>query len=159
MTRRSFAASAALALSAVPPAFAAGQPDFSGEWKLNVGKSDFGAVPPPASQTMKIDHKDPVLKVVNEQIGAADGDTTMNATYSTDGKETKNDYRGAPLTSVAKWDGDVLVIDTKVDLQGASSTVKATWKLSDDGKTIAVNTKISTPQGAFDIKSVFEKAK
>jgi hypothetical protein len=142
----------------MPSAFAAGKPDFSGEWKLNVARSDFGAVPPPSSQTMKIDHKDPALKVVSTQIGAADGDTTMSATYSTDGKETKNDYRGAPLRSVANWDGGVLVINTKVDFQGATSTIKATWKLSDDGKTLTVNTSISTPQGAFDIKSVFEKA-
>jgi hypothetical protein len=159
MTRRSFAAFAVLAAATViTPAFAAGKPDFSGAWKLNVTKSEFGAIPPPTFQTMKIDHKDPVLKVVTQQ-SAADGDTTINAAYSTDGKETKSDYRGTPTTSVAHWDADTLVIDTQVHYGGADPTIKATWKLSDDGKSITTNTHVSTPQGDFDIRSLFEKVK
>jgi hypothetical protein len=33
--------------------------DFSGTWKLNAGKSDFGPMPPPDSMTEKITHADP----------------------------------------------------------------------------------------------------
>ena len=157
MMRRNFAVIAALAASAVTPStFASAKPDFSGEWKLNLAKSDFGPVPAPAFQTYKIDHQDPLMKVVTNQ-SAADGDTVVNATYSTDGKETKSDYRGAETRSVANWDGDALLITTKVDSIGA--TIQATWKLSADGKTILTYTKIATPQGNFDIKSVFDKVR
>ena len=38
--------------------------DFSGTWKLNTGKSDFGPMPPPDSMTQKITHQDPSLKEI-----------------------------------------------------------------------------------------------
>jgi hypothetical protein len=50
------------------------------------------------------------------------------------------------------------VIDTKLDFQGTEVTLKATWKLSEDGKTLNVATKIMTPQGDFDLASVFDKS-
>ena len=43
---------------------AADRPDFSGEWNLNIVKSDFGGrKPTPIGAVLKIDHKDPVLKI------------------------------------------------------------------------------------------------
>lgn len=161
MTRRNFAAYAGLAgaavLMTITPAMAAGKPDFSGEWKLNIDKSNFGPMPPPTSMTQSVVHTDPDLKITTAQNGA-DGEYTLNAVYSTDGKEVKNDFRGNEAKSVAKWDGDALVIDTKLDFQGTEVTLKATWKLSEDGKTLNVATKIMTPQGDFDLASVFDKS-
>lgn len=157
MNRRNLmvmAALSALTLATSPQALAAGKPDFSGEWKLNADKSDFGPVPAPSSQLHKIDHKEPVFKLVTMQ-SAADGDTTINATYTTDGKESKSDYRGMETVSVAKWDGEVLVVNTKVESIGA--TINGRWQLAGDGKTLTTVTKISTGQGDFEIKSVFEK--
>ena len=159
MTRRNFALYAGLACAAAVltvPAMAAGKPDFSGEWKLNVDKSNFGPIPPPTSQTQKIDHKDPVIKITTAQNGM-DGEYTTDATYTTDGKESKNNMRGADTKSIAKWDGDALAIDTKLDYQGMEITVKATMKLSEDGKTINSATKIVTPQGDFDLVYVLDK--
>jgi hypothetical protein len=159
MTRRNFAMYAGLACAAAVltvPAMAAGKPDFSGEWKLNVDKSNFGPVPPPTSQTRKIDHKEPTIKIVTAQNGM-DGEYTTDLTYTTDGKESKNNVRGAEAKSVAKWDGDALAVDTKLDYQGMEITIKTSMKLSDDGKTINETTKIMTPQGDFDLASVLEK--
>ena len=159
MTRRNFAMYAGLACAAVltiTPAMAAGKPDFSGEWKLNIDKSNFGPMPPPTSMTQVIVHAEPQLKVTTNQDGA-EGASTTNATYTTDGKESKNDFRGNETKSVAKWDGDSLVIDTKVDFQGTEITLKAVWKMADDGKSLNVATKIMTPQGDFDLASVFDK--
>ena len=159
MTRRNLALYAGLACAAAVltvPAMAAGKPDFSGEWKLNVDKSNFGPMPPPTSQTQKIDHKEPVIKITTAQNGM-DGEYTMDATYTTDGKESKNNMRGADAKSIAKWDGDSLAIDTKLDFQGMEITIKVNMKLSEDGKTINSTSKIMTPQGDFDLASVLEK--
>jgi hypothetical protein len=160
MTRRNFALFAGLACAAAlatVPAMADGKPDFSGDWKLNVDKSNFGPIPPPTSSSLKVDHQDPVLKVTTTQ-SAMDGDHTDAATYKTDGTESKNDFRGSEAKSVAKWEADnTLVIDTKVDFQGTEITLKSIWKLSEDGKTFNQATKIMTPQGDFDMASVYEK--
>lgn len=151
-----YAGLACVAAVLTVPAMAAGKPDFSGEWKLNVDKSNFGPIPPPTTQTQKIDHKEPVIKIVTAQNGM-DGESTTDATYTTDGKESKNNMRGSEAKSIAKWDGDALMIDTKVDFQGMEITVKMSMKLSDDGKIINAATKIMTPQGDFDLTSVLEK--
>jgi len=158
MTRRTFALFAGLACAALltMPAMAAGKPDFTGDWKLNVDKSNFGPIPPPTSASVKVDHKDPVIKTTTVQ-SAMDGDHTDSASYTTDGKESKNDFRGTEAKSTAKWDGDILVIDTKVDFQGTEVLLKATWKLSEDGKTLNQTTKISTPQGDFEMAQVLDK--
>lgn len=132
--------------------------DFSGEWKLNVDKSNFGPVPPPTSETQKIDHHDPTLKMTTVSSGQ-DGDHTDSASYTTDGTESTNDFRGSPAKSVAKWEGDALVVSTKVDFQGMEITLKSNWTLSGDGKTLNVATKIMTPQGDFDLSNVFDKVK
>ena len=158
MTRRNFAVMVCAAALATVPAMAAGKPDFTGEWKLNIDKSDFGPMPPPSSQTQKIDHKDPVLKITTAQSGA-DGDYTTDATYTTDGKEAKNNMRGADTKSICKWDGDVLVMDTKLDFQGMEIALKTTMKMADDGKSINAKTKISTPQGDFELATLLEKVK
>ena len=159
MTRRNFARYAGLACAAAIfslSAMAAGKPDFSGEWKLNVDKSDFGPIPPPTSMVQKIDHKDPVIKISTAQSDM-NGDNTTDATYTTDGKESKNNVRGAEAKSIAKWDGDALAIDTKVDYQGMEITLKVSMTLSADGKTINSKTKIMTPQGDFDMATVLDK--
>ena len=161
MTRRNFALYAGLACAAAVfsvPAMAAGKPDFTGEWKLNVDKSDFGPIPPPTSQVQKIDHKEPMLKITTNQNGM-DGEFTTDASYATDGKETKNNFRGAEAKSVAKWDGDALAIDTKLEIQGMDITLKMTMKMAEDGKSINVKSKILTPQGDFDMASVLERVK
>ena len=145
------------AVAATPAAAkASAKPDFSGDWKLNIDKSNFGPMPPPTSMSLKVDHKDPALKVITNQNGM-DGESTTNATYSTDGKPGKNDFRGAETTSVAKWEGETLLIDTKLNFQGMDLTLKQSWKLSSDGKTITQATKIMTAQGDFDMASVLEK--
>jgi len=38
------------------------KPNFSGTWKLNAGKSNFGPMPAPETRTDKITHQDPDLK-------------------------------------------------------------------------------------------------
>ena len=43
---------------------AADRPDFSGEWNLNVVRSDFGGQEAtPIGAVLKIDHNDPALKI------------------------------------------------------------------------------------------------
>jgi hypothetical protein len=130
--------------------------NFSGSWKLNVGKSDFGAMPAPDSRTDKIAYDDPVLTDSFTQSGQM-GEVTAEMKYSTDGKETTNSIRGNEIKSTAKWEGDDLVIDGKTAFNGADVTLKDRWSLSADGKTLTIQRHVNSPMGETDQKIVLEK--
>ena len=89
MNRRVFALSAIVA-AACFAAPADSKPDFSGDWKLNVEKSNFGPMPGPESSTRKIVHKDPEVAVTTTQTGGPQGDMTTDIKFTTDGKEATN---------------------------------------------------------------------
>lgn len=128
-------------------------PNFSGVWKLNLAKSEFGPVPAPEVVTRTINHNDPVLQISTYQKGSA-GEATSELKYTTDGKQVENKTsKGA-----AKWDGDKLVIDSERDFQGAALKIHDVWTASADGKVLTVNTHLAVPgQGEFDITWVFDK--
>ncbi len=142
---------AALALSQ-----AQAKSDYSGTWKADASKSDFGPMPPPDSMVEKIVHEDPSLKVNVVQTGGQ-GDMNYDATYTTDGKECVNTVAGNEFKTTLHWDGDVLVADTKGSFDGNDFTAKDRWTLSDGGKTMTVDRHISTAMGEFDMKLVFAK--
>jgi hypothetical protein len=52
-------------LAGIAPA--AEHPNFSGEWKMNAEKSDFGKLPPTTSFARKIVHVDPSLTIATSQ--------------------------------------------------------------------------------------------
>jgi hypothetical protein len=133
------------------------KPNFSGEWKLNIEKSNFGPIPPPDSQTQKIQHEDPSLKIAVEQKGGPQGDFSYESSYSTDGKETTNTIGPMEAKSTCKWDGEVLAVETKINAGGADIVIKGKWSLSADGKVLTNAAHIVSPQGELDVTSVFEK--
>jgi hypothetical protein len=110
--------------------------DFSGTWKLNTTKSDFGPLPAPDSLTEKIAHADPSLKVNIAQTGGT-GDRTYDVSYTTD--------------------ADDLSISTKGSFSGTDFTSKDRWNLSADGKTLTITRHITSAMGEADMKEVLEK--
>ena len=145
----------ALAL-AVLPAAAFGKPNFSGEWKLNAAKSDFGPMPAPSVYDRKIAHDEPSLQVNTKQSGQQ-GEITTEMKYKTDGSESVNTIRGTEVKAVCKWDGDVLTIESKRSTQQGEITITERWALGDDGKAIAISGKISGGFGEFEVKIHLEK--
>ena len=137
--------------------FAADKPNFSGQWSVDLTKSDFGPIPPPATMTRKVEHADPAMTVTEATTGGPQGDMTRTVKYSTDGAETSNDFMGSTAKSTAKWDGNSLMISTKADFQGNEITINSKWSLSDDGKTLTDAWHIVSPQGEFDVTYVLNK--
>jgi len=131
--------------------------DFSGTWKLNVAKSDFGPVPAPDSLTETITHQDPSLKLNVASKGGMQGDMTYDVVYTTDGKECVNKVGDNELKSMLNWDGNALAVDTKGSFGGNDITLKDRWALSDDGKTLTITRHVTSPMGEADMKEVFEK--
>lgn len=136
--------------------FAQTKPNFSGTWKLNVAKSDFGPLPAPDSRTDVITHNEPTIKIdVDSKGGQGDFAGTIN--YTTDGKEATNKMGPRDVKSTLAWDGSHLVVNSKLSVNDAEIIVKTVWTLSDDGKTLTQDGHITSPMGELDTKQVFEK--
>lgn len=154
---RRFCALAIAAILTCGAAVAADKPDFSGSWKLNNAKSDFGPMPQgPEKFERKVDHKDPEMKVSTTQAMQGNERTTDSA-YTIDGKE--HDIQMGPATAkvTATWKESVLEVVAKRDIQGNAITSSEKWALSADGKVLTVDTEITTPQGEFKLKFVMDK--
>ncbi len=132
------------------------KPNFSGNWKMNAEKSDFGMMPAPSSLDQKITHEEPSLKVATTWVGDY-GDFTMDFSYTTDGKECVNTSQMGESKSTLKWDGDALLIDSKMDFQGTEVTISDKWVLSEDGKMMTVTRHFSSDQGEGDATIVLDK--
>ncbi|HEX7598038.1 MAG TPA: hypothetical protein VF518_07470 [Polyangia bacterium] len=153
-SRRILILLAILALAALP---ALAKPNFTGDWKLNTSKSNFGQMPAPDSMSYKITHADPKLSTVTKQSGQM-GEFEMQASYTTDGKESTNKGFGeATMKSVAKWDGDVLSIETKGQFGDNEFTMSQKVSLSEDGKTMNIVQVFKSSMGDGEAKLVFDK--
>lgn len=121
-----------LALVVVAVAFAQGKPNFSGKWTPEQAAAGGGGGRGMASP-MTVTQTDKTLTVERTM-----GENTMKTVYNLDGSESKNQTmgRGGETTeqvSVAKWDGNKLVITTKT----ANGERTQTWSLNGDKLEIA----------------------
>jgi hypothetical protein len=132
-------------------------PNLSGNWKLNVAKSDFGSLPGPDSRVEKIDDNEPSIKISSTWTGGPMGDGSMILNLMTNGKETTSSMFGTDAKNVAKWDGSALVVNTTFKMQDSDVAVKSKYELAADGKTMNIASHISGPMGEMDMKMVYEK--
>ena len=146
---------AALALLAVSGIVAAAdKPNFSGEWKMNSARSDFGTLPPPTSFVRKIAHADPSLTIVENQ-SAGGAETTTTRALTTDGKISSLELNGVTAACAATWDGTALIATTTLDNVGLK--FKDNMSLSSDGKVLTSKVQIATAQGDAEITIVFDR--
>ena len=159
MKRRIQLAVLALAVAAGTAA-AADKPDFTGTWKLDASKSDFGQMRAPDKMERVIDHKDPVIKIKTTQ-STPNGDRTSETSYTLDGKEQKQESQRGVVSFTPKWEGASLVIDIKRTMTIAGEKVEGSgyerWSLSPDGKAMTVDSKMVLPSGEMAMKAVFVK--
>jgi hypothetical protein len=131
-------------------------PNLSGEWKLNLSKSNYGSFPAPLAATRKIAHDGAKLSMTTIQKGPK-GEVTSQLSYTTDGKESVNPSPAGESKGSAQWIGDKLMIDSSREIQGTALKQKEIWTLSGDGKSLTIDAYVSLPNGEFDVKQVFEK--
>ncbi|MGZ4815579.1 MAG: hypothetical protein ACXVZV_09235 [Terriglobales bacterium] len=138
--------------------FAAETPNFSGIWKMDLEKSDFGPQTPPQSAEYVVRH-----------VGA-----TISFNYTQDGKTTRVDLtpdNQERITSTttdtavwtkAYWSGGVLVIESRERKRyGAQANVGVSWtsrwSLSPDGQELVIERQIHTVDGDIAQKVVCDK--
>jgi hypothetical protein len=130
------------------------KPNFSGNWKMNQAKSNFGQVPAPDTFTRTIVHAEPSITIDEEQATPLGPQQTQRK-MTTDGEESTFDVSGADVKATAKWEGRTLLVVGKVEV--ASLSYNDRMSLSPDGKTLTSVVRLDTPEGAFDVTVVFEK--
>jgi hypothetical protein len=136
----------------------AAQLNYSGEWKLNADKSDFGMAPRISNRTDRIVHKDPSLQITRSQTTAA-GSGTSEYTCTTDGRDCTISVTGAAIkiSGAFKWADDALTFDGKGTYNGGDLIIHEKWSLSPDGKIITIQRHLTVPQGEADQTLVLEK--
>jgi hypothetical protein len=132
-------------------------PNFSGYWKLNLEKSDFGGAPPPGSAGYVIRHIGAKLTFDYTQ-----DDKTSRVDIATDGQERMTDSNAdAEVWSRAFWEGPVLIFEARQKARPAHPApgVKWTsrWKLSSDGQTLTIDRQITAPQGQLNQVLIYNR--
>jgi len=130
-------------------------PNFTGTWKVNLEKSNYGPAPAPQSMVYKIEHKEPSLKITSTRVDDGVTDTVV-LNLTTDGKEGSNVVRGNEVKSKVKWEGVVLWIDSVTTIDGNTFALKDKWNLSEDGKTLNWARHFSGPDGEAEASYVLE---
>lgn len=151
-------------LSVAAIASAVSKPDFSGTWVMDVNRSFSN--PAGLEQTMTVVHTGDQIKV-DAKIKTAQGEQTINETYTLDGKETDfvppGGQPGAKGKRKAMWlpDGRGAVIDDVVTSDSPKGPVTRKtmrkWTMSPDGKTLTVDYYFDDQRGSFEAKRVFAK--
>jgi hypothetical protein len=146
--RIGFIAVAVLAVSTL--AFAQAKPDFSGTWTLDPEASQMGAPGGGGGGRqgaagrgggmmggpMTVKHTGDTLVVERMQ-----GENKVAMTYKLDGSQSKNTVAGRGGTqeqvSVAKWDGNKVVITRTQQMADQSVEITETWAMEGGNLTIA----------------------
>ena len=131
-------------------------PSLTGDWKLNLGKSDYGLLPAPAEVTRKVILDGDKLWMSTDQK-TAQRESTSELRYTTDGKPCVNKVTNGEAKGTAHWEGGALIIESTQQNGAQELKSREVWRLSPDGKTLVIETRLTLPQGGFDVKQVFEK--
>jgi len=129
---------------------AAGKPDFSGSWRLDPPKSNFGPLPVPAKYERVIDQNGAMVHVTTHQATGA-GEQAIQTHFRTDGEFVENRYKTGVARVSGRWDADRLEVETRRELQGKALTSVEIWTLSPDRRTLTVKSHIETPNGPLDL--------
>jgi hypothetical protein len=147
MRNVAFALCSALAILALPVAAQDDRPNLSGTWQFDVAKSELHTVKV-AGATWVISEDDTSIQISESADGAS---KKVELKCTTDGKECK--VAGSKTKTSFWYNGAMLVeMETKGD-----TVVRYRMKLSDDGKTLTVDTTSIVPQSAQGDVLVFRK--
>ena len=156
MTKRVF-----LTIALAQTLCSAQKADFSGSWTLNKAKSNFGSLPEqmiPDAATRTITNNEASMKVSGADKSSR-GERPLQLTFKLDGSPSVNSQRGADVTTNAAWDGEVVVMKSKIDVGGTAVDMEERYSLSADRQVLFNDTKVmGTPIGDVIIKYAYDRA-
>jgi len=132
----------------------AADPDYSGVWKLNTRESDMRALPEPAAETLRIEHRGVRIHCTAVPVN---GGAPVSWDYTTDQTDAKYRIGDTSRRTQSKWEGNALLINTLVNTRDRSYTVMDRWKMSKDGKTLTIRRQVETLYGESEALLVYQK--
>src|SRR5579862_9368424 len=129
--------------------------NLAGVWKMDPARSDFGPGPVSVNRLDKISLDGANLKDTVTQMLRGGKENTYDLNYTLDGKECANHVNGNLVKSTAHWDGEELVVESKV-FAILKAEMNDRWTVSADGKTLTLVRHITGARHA-DQKVVFDR--
>ena len=126
---------------------------FSGNWKMDPGRSNFGPAPRLSSLIRKVELAGPILTVMDEQTGGPERRQTIIRNYGIDGRQTTNTWMGADLKTTTAWNGTMLMMSSAAE--GVRLTEK--WSLAGEGRELIDEIHVVAPQGEYDMTYILDK--
>ena len=142
-----------VALVGASTAAAQSKPNVVGTWKMNREKSKFSDNGGPETVVIKFELKEASLHELFI-IGASQGEHTIDLTYKIDGSQNTAQVDGHDIKTMAKWEGNSLLI-VITDPEGGTFSRKFT--MAEDGKTMTIAVRQSGPNGDKDDTVLLEK--
>jgi hypothetical protein len=128
--------------------------NFTSVWNANLIHSRFLG-PRPAALKVKILHTDPELQ--QAILITRDDGTEQRAEFRcrTDGTPCNGLLNGTPVDAIARWQGEELLIETRIDSGSSKALFCDCWTLAPDGRTLVMEHRNDTLVGQ---RVVLEKA-
>jgi hypothetical protein len=153
-----------LVLAAVPLVFLATacqpsttRPDFSGTWRFDPTRSVLQS-PSPDSSVFVIDHREPQFHLSRTHFFGTDSDT-FAIDLTTDGVAVERSYDNFQLRGRGIWDGEVLVFEATLLIDGEQASNLVRYSLAQEGNTFIAEEHFVTGQVSHENMWVFEKRK
>jgi hypothetical protein len=141
------------------------KPNYSGTWKLNLAKSNFGGGTVPKSGTEVITQSGSSLMVA---VTSQQNETLVmkyNVSATIGAPAVGIDRRHLPPDDImkvqdikAEWNDDALVVTMNALLNKEQVTIKSTYTLSPDGKTLTKAVNVDIDSGMYDNTEIYEKS-
>ncbi len=140
-----------------PASAAAAHPDFTGEWVLDVGRSQFGGDAHAAKARVdRIVHKDPQMLVRSLTVRPAGDSLALAYRYKTNG-EAVNSAMGQDVRTTGRWSGPVLLLESHAKMLMMDLSVTERWSLSADGRMLTEARASKGPMGEVKQVLVFTR--
>jgi hypothetical protein len=128
-------------------------PDFSGQWEIVKGKSDFGKMPAPVSMTLISEKRDGYLHSV-QTTQTAQGDQVSESDWHPDGQRHTYE-KPVPGYSITHWDGNTLVSERHSNDGQYRQTVKLS--MEEHGQQAVETVNEHTPNGDNHMRLVWRR--
>jgi len=126
--------------------------DFSGKWVLDARGSNTQALPAQPEQTLTVAQQDVAIACTATSSNGA----TAQWSYLLDGTETRFRRGDEARSSVARWEGSTLLIETRVG-EPQNYTIKDRWQLSRDRSVLTITRQVDRKRGQVEGMLVYSR--